>query len=107
MARLGTTKAWTMMIAAASVQAACQGSDGAPGAGGSDARGSSTHADDASSSHGHASVTAGAGGAFDCDPAAEAGSLFATAGVSFETLADTSMCKWRGDVLLVVNTAAQ
>lgn len=45
---------------------------------------------------------------FVCDPAAEPGSLYELAAESLDIneLTDVSMCRYRGDVLLIVNTAA-
>jgi len=45
---------------------------------------------------------------FVCDPAAAPGSIYETAGesLSVEDVDPISMCKYRGDVMLVVNTAA-
>lgn len=55
--------------------------------------------------------TTGVGGAppmFVCDPPAEAGSLWEIEDVSYDldAIDPVSMCKYRGDVLLIVNTAA-
>lgn len=55
--------------------------------------------------------TTGAGGAppmFVCDPPAEAGSLWEIEDISYDldAIDPVSMCKYRGDVLLIVNTAA-
>ena len=43
-----------------------------------------------------------------CDPPAEAGSLWEIAEDSYDldVVDPVSMCKYRGDVLLIVNTAA-
>lgn len=45
---------------------------------------------------------------FVCDPPAQAGSLYELAAESLDIneLTDVSMCRYRGDVLLIVNTAA-
>lgn len=56
------------------------------------------------------SGTGGTGGSapFVCDPPAEAGSLYEHSAVSYDIndIDPVSMCKYRGKVLLVVNTAA-
>jgi hypothetical protein len=60
------------------------------------------------------SVAQGAGGfgglpmAFVCDPPAEAGSLYENSAKSYDIndVDPVSMCKYRGKVLLIVNTAA-
>ena len=57
------------------------------------------------------SGSSGAGGSmkpFVCDPPADPGSIYETAGESLniEEVDPISMCKYRGDVMLVVNTAA-
>lgn len=60
------------------------------------------------------SVAVGAGGfggspmAFVCDPPAEAGSLYENSAKSYDIndVDPVSMCKYRGKVLLIVNTAA-
>jgi hypothetical protein len=60
------------------------------------------------------SVAVGAGGfgggsmAFVCDPPAEPGSLYENAAKSYDIndIDAVSMCKYRGTVLLIVNTAA-
>jgi hypothetical protein len=49
--------------------------------------------------------TGGMGGAAGCNPAAPDGSFYATSGYQYGGAAPTSMCDYRGDVLLVVNTA--
>lgn len=59
-------------------------------------------------------VTIGAGGfgggpvAFVCDPPAEPGSLYENSAKSYDIndIDPVSMCKYRGKVLLIVNTAA-
>ena len=47
----------------------------------------------------------GAGGATGCNPPAAAGSLWAQGAQQYADPNPTSMCDYRGDVLLVVNTA--
>ena len=60
-----------------------------------------------------ASVTVGAsgsggsgGGEFLCNPAAAPGSIYETTADMFGSAGPASMCKYRGDVMLIVNTAA-
>lgn len=57
-----------------------------------------------------ASVTVGAGGSgggeFLCNPAAAPGSIYETTADMFGSAGPASMCKYRGDVMLIVNTAA-
>ena len=48
----------------------------------------------------------GGSGAFVCSPAAEPGSIFEREADVFGDVAPTPMCKYRGDVMLIVNTAA-
>jgi hypothetical protein len=48
----------------------------------------------------------GAGGGTLCNPAAPAGSLYATQGLRYPDFVPESMCQYRGDVLLILNTAA-
>jgi len=47
----------------------------------------------------------GAGGAGACTPPAAAGSLWALSAPQYGLVDPTSMCDYRGDVLLIVNTA--
>jgi hypothetical protein len=49
--------------------------------------------------------TVGSGGGPTCDPPAVAGSFWAQSALRFGDVDPTSMCNYRGDVLLVVNTA--
>lgn len=48
----------------------------------------------------------GSGGAAPCDPAPDPGSLWAQGAVPYTDPNPTTLCAYRGDVLLVVNTAA-
>jgi hypothetical protein len=50
--------------------------------------------------------TGGAGGMGGCNPPATAGSFWAQTASAYGDLSPVSMCQYRGDVLLVVNTAA-
>jgi hypothetical protein len=106
---LGMMAMFTLGATACSAERAAVGA----GAGGT----SSSHgsgAGPASSSAivaGSAAVGAGGGGGagggpFVCDPPAAAGSLYAQTGDAFGALDPLSMCQYRGDVLLIVNTAA-
>jgi hypothetical protein len=47
----------------------------------------------------------GMGGAPSCTPPADPGSLWATSAMQYGASDPTSMCDYRGDVLLIVNTA--
>jgi hypothetical protein len=100
MARSGTTTAWTFMALA--LGAGCGGSDPAAETpdNGSGGTGTSTAASSGSSSSG--------GSSFTCDPPADPGSIYALAAVSYDInqIDPVSMCKYRGDVMLIVNTAA-
>jgi glutathione peroxidase-family protein len=42
----------------------------------------------------------------ECDPPAAAGSLYENSAKIFPLGPDKSMCSYRGDVVLIVNTAA-
>ena len=77
---------------------------GLMGSGGSGSGGSSNAAVTATSAATSTSTTTG-GSAVNCDPAAEAGSFYATVDTA---LGGTSipMCNYRGEVVLAVNTAA-
>jgi hypothetical protein len=90
----------------------------AGGNGGTGGTGSSTQASSSSSSSSNvassSSVAVGVGGfggapmEFKCDPPAEPGSFYETSAKSYDIndIDAVSMCKYRGKVLLVVNTAA-
>lgn len=87
---------------------------GNAGAGGTNQASSSSSSEASSSVASSSSVAVGAGGfgggsmSFVCDPPAEAGSLYENSAVSYDIndIDPVSMCKYRGKVLLVVNTAA-
>ena len=85
-------------------------SGGAPGNGGSTstttASSSSTLVTTGSVGAGGGNGGAGGSGAFVCDPPAPADSLYALEGANYPDFQPESMCKYRGDVLLIVNTAA-
>ncbi|MDI1479462.1 hypothetical protein [Polyangium sp. y55x31] len=81
-----------------------------PGSGGN--AGTTTVASSSSSVGAVASSSAsvGSGGAmsFVCDPPAEPGSLYEHSAESYDVndIEPVSLCKYRGEVLLIVNTAA-
>jgi hypothetical protein len=60
----------------------------------------------AGGSGGGAGGSGGAGGMDACNPAAAAGSFWAQTAQAYGDISPVSMCQYRGDVLLVVNTAA-
>lgn len=84
------------------------------GSGGTEQSSSSSSSGPSSNSSSSSSVAVGAGGfggspmAFVCDPPAEPGSFYENAAISYNIndVDPVSMCKYRGKVLLVVNTAA-
>ena len=96
------------------------GAGGQAGAGGTGGPGSGGNAGGASIASSSSSVGAvassssvgsgGAGGAmpFVCDPPAEPGSLYEHAVESYDVndIEAVPLCKYRGEVLLIVNTAA-
>jgi hypothetical protein len=92
--------------------ASTEGSGGSGG--GSSAQGNTSSASSgnavASSSGNAVASSSGAGGgsSFVCDPPAAPGSIYERSAVSYDINAidPVSMCKYRGDVMLVVNTAA-
>jgi len=87
---------------------------GEAGAGGTGQTSSSSSSIASSSVTSSSSVAVGVGGfgggppAFVCDPPAEPGSLYENSAVSYDIndIDPVSMCKYRGKVLLIVNTAA-
>lgn len=122
MARSNAASAWTAIVAFG-VGASCSSSQSAPGAaatggtgtGGTSGAGGSqgTTSSGSSSSSSSAGATASSGGlggagggAFVCDPPAPAGSLYAISADAFGAAGPFSMCEYRGDVALIVNTAA-
>jgi glutathione peroxidase len=90
---------------------ATNGSDGSGAGSPSGGQGGDTGA----GSSGSTSSTTGAGSSgsggsepFVCTPAAEPGSLFELSALAWDfSLGEVSMCKYRGDVMLIVNTAAK
>ena len=109
MAQHISTAAWTALLATASIGAGCSTpAEGAGGAGTGGATVVSTSASPGpSSTHTAAStsVTSGTGVPFNCDPAADPGSLYEASAVTYG-LDTISMCQYRGDVLLIIDTAA-
>lgn len=104
--------AWTVFLAAASLGVGCgndnagAGGNGSGGATSSETTGGPSSTSSKASSSASKSASAGTGGApFVCDPAAPADSLYATTAVTYG-LDTISMCQYRGDVLLIVDTAA-
>jgi hypothetical protein len=104
---------WSTLLAITALAwSGCAGVDDGPGpvgltgsgSGGSGSGGSSNAAVTATSAATSTSTTTG-GNAGNCDPAAEAGSFYATVDTA---LGGTSipMCNYRGEVVLAVNTAA-
>lgn len=83
------------------------GTDGSGGDPATTASSAVSSSSSSSSSSAIASTSAGAGGgAFACDPPAEPGSLYELSAGAFGLPDPISMCQYRGDVMLVVNTAA-
>lgn len=90
------------------------GEGGKSSASGSQAGNSSSSVGSSGMMSSSSSVAVGAGGfggapmSFVCDPPAEAGSLYENSAKSYDIndIEPVSMCKYRGKVLLVVNTAA-
>jgi hypothetical protein len=111
--RWGAALALTLSAFACSSGGGASGEGGAAaqGAGGSSSSSSSSSATAVASSSSAAVGTGGFGGgpaAFVCDPPAEPGSFYEHSADSYDIndLDAVSMCKYRGKVLLVVNTAA-
>ena len=116
-----TNLGWTMLALTA---AACGGSTPATTSGGTTASattGASSSAQTTSSTtagvggtggaaQSTASVAAGVGGAgggeFVCNPVAEPGSIYEATVDEFGSAGVTTMCPYRGQVMLIVNTAA-
>ncbi|MFO0613857.1 MAG: hypothetical protein U0414_14795 [Polyangiaceae bacterium] len=96
-------------LAALLASAACDDSTPSGSGGSTASTGSSTVATSSSKS---VTVTAtsanssSSGMAFVCDPPAEPGSLYENSATGLFDVDPTSMCAFRGDVLLIVNTAA-
>jgi hypothetical protein len=87
-----------------------QGDGGASGAGSSTGV-TSAASSGVSSSSAVVATSVGAGGGqttFVCDPPAAPGSIYEIASVSYDIdqIDPVSMCQYRGEVMLIVNTAA-
>ena len=119
MARATSASAWTALLAltvgcsSSSTDSAASSGDtgsgnGGAGTGGAGSTGKGSGTAVASSSVvGSTAAAGGAGGRpFVCDPPAEPGSIYEATADSFAFVEPVSMCKYRGDVMLVVNTAA-
>lgn len=117
-ATLGMTAALALTTAC-STEGAGQATSGGTGEGGAQAGstgglgGGATTTTTTTTTSSIASVTgaggfggSGGGAPWMCDPPAPAGSLWALSAESWPMLDDTSMCKYRGEVTLIVNTAA-
>jgi len=122
MARLMATSAWTAVLAL-SVNSGCsgeaeqpQGGSGGGGGGGGGSGVTSSSSSQASSTAassttgvGPGTGAGGGGGAmpFVCDPPAEPGSIYEQSADSLNIeVGMVPMCKYRGNVMLLVNTAA-
>jgi hypothetical protein len=102
---MNSTSAWTTWVAL-TLGAGCSSPDAGAGPEAVGSGGAGTTSAAATST-----TSAGTGGPdlpYDCDPAAEPGSLYELAAVSYDidTIDPVSMCEYRGDVMLIVNTAA-
>lgn len=87
-----------------------EGATGTPTGGSGDGAGTSAGGAPGNSSTSIMVGDGGSGGdgpAFVCDPAAEPGSLYELYAEDLFEVDPVSMCKFRGDVLLIVNTAAK
>jgi hypothetical protein len=84
------------------------GVGGSGGSSVSNAQSSNNSSQASSSSMVASSSTTGMGGnsGMDCDPPAAAGSLYEKSAKIFPLGPDKSMCSYRGEVVLIVNTAA-
>lgn len=111
------TRLGALLLVAA---AACSKSGAGPGTtgNGGTAGSTTTTAQSSSSSSSSSSAsgstvgmggTGGVGGGSvnkPCDPAPAPDSFFAQGAVTYPDYEEVTMCRWRGDVVLVVNTAA-
>lgn len=95
-----------LAFSALATLAACGGSSSPPSAEAADAD-AGTATDDAKAppTGDDAGATPDPGSDFVCDPPAPAGSLYALSDVEVGATAQTSMCAYRGEVLLVFNAA--
>lgn len=108
---------WAVACSGEANTTSTSGNAGGEGGKGNTSSSSSSNTSSSVASSGMASsssVAVGAGGfggspmAFVCDPPAEAGSLYENSAKSYDIndVDPVSMCKYRGKVLLIVNTAA-
>jgi hypothetical protein len=114
MAKLGGAPAWGAMALLTSIGACDHGGDGAgggarTGTGGQAQSATSGPVTIASGPSSTAPSTSGVGGSsYVCDPPADPGSLYELYAESLDPnkIEPVNMCEYRGDVLLIVNTAA-
>lgn len=117
MARWNDARQWGTKAALALAAAACSSGGGAgtggdtgisPGTGGNGGAGPASSSAGALASVGAGGFGSGGAMPFVCDPPAAPGSLYEKSAVSYdiEAIDPVSMCKYRGDVLLIANTAA-
>ncbi|MFP6687305.1 MAG: hypothetical protein VB934_21475 [Polyangiaceae bacterium] len=95
-------------IESSPTSASSAGVGGSGGSSVSNAQSSNNSSQANSSSMVASSSTTGMGGnsGMDCDPPAAAGSLYEKSAKIFPLGPDKSMCSYRGEVVLIVNTAA-
>jgi hypothetical protein len=106
--KLRVATALTLGAACGSGHFATSGGDTVSGAGGmthGGTSGTSTRATSAVVSTGALGAGGGGGSAPACNPPAAVGSFWAQDAQQYGVLGPVSMCDYRGDVLLVVNTA--
>lgn len=82
------------------------GAGGAPGSTSSSANGATTSKSSTGATT-SAKASSSSGTPFLCDPPAEPGSLYEKGALLQFEVEPTSMCQYRGQVLLIVDTAAQ
>jgi hypothetical protein len=106
--KLGTLALFALGAACSTASVATSGSGGAQATASSGNGGatttSSTTTNTAAVTTG--SVGAGGSGGMACDPPAQAGTFYAQTAEHYGDVAPKSMCDYRGDVVLIVNTAA-
>jgi hypothetical protein len=102
------------LLAGAAIAVGCSSPNA--GSGGAGSGGATIATTGVTSGHGpsstHAAATTGSAGqqgaggsSFVCSPPAASGSLYETTAISY-ALDNVSMCQYRGDVLLIIDTAA-
>jgi hypothetical protein len=117
MARSRAASAWTALFALQMGAGCSSTADGQPaaagsgesGAGGKGSGGATSQAMASASSSavvGPATGAGGGGGAFVCNPPAPPGTIFERTAIKYGEVDPVSMCTFRGDVMLIVNTAA-